>query len=125
MTLATENSDAGFDGRQTQDGDVIPSVRRHGIFRAPESIARDNLVAPARTDGLHGQRWNMKRAIPSPNASSVGPFAHEPQSAISEKFSSKGVSIISIIFISFDSSSLLSLEQSNSFLFGLIFCDHD
>lgn len=55
-------ADAGFDGRQIQLGDIIPPVRRHGILRAPERIARAELVAQARLDGLYGQRWKCETA---------------------------------------------------------------
>lgn len=51
---------AGFDGRQIQVGDIIPPVRRHGTLRAPERIARAELVAQARLDGLYGQRWKCE-----------------------------------------------------------------
>ena len=40
-------ADAGFDGRQIKAGDIIPPVRRHGALRAPERIARAELVAQA------------------------------------------------------------------------------
>jgi len=53
-------ADAGFDGRQIKSGDVIPPVRRHGTLRAPERIARAELVAQARLDGLYGQRWKCE-----------------------------------------------------------------
>lgn len=53
-------ADAGFDGRQIQLGDIIPPVRRHGALRAPERIARAELVAQARLDGLYGQRWKCE-----------------------------------------------------------------
>ena len=54
---------------------------------------------------------NVRRSVPSSNASSVTSFAQEPQPCISEKFSPKGLFIISI---SFDSFSLLSLQQSKN-----------
>jgi hypothetical protein len=64
QTYATKNliilADAGFDGRQIKDGDVIPPVRRHGTLRAPERIARAELVAQARLDCLYGQRWKCE-----------------------------------------------------------------
>lgn len=53
-------ADAGFDGRQVQPGEIIPPVRRHGTLRAPERIARAELVAQARLDGLYGQRWKCE-----------------------------------------------------------------
>ena len=53
-------ADAGFDGRQIKLGDIIPPVRRHGALRAPERIARAELVAQARLDGLYGQRWKCE-----------------------------------------------------------------
>jgi hypothetical protein len=53
-------ADAGFDGRQVKFGDVIPPVRRHGTLRAPERIARAELVGQARLDGLYGQRWKCE-----------------------------------------------------------------
>jgi len=64
QTYAVKNflilADAGFDGRQIQDGDVIPPVHRHGTLRAPERIGRAELVAQARLDGLYGQRWKCE-----------------------------------------------------------------
>lgn len=53
-------ADAGFDGRQIQPGDIIPPVRRHGTLRASDRIARAELVAQARLDGLYGQRWKCE-----------------------------------------------------------------
>ena len=53
-------ADAGFDGRQIKLGDIIPPVRRHGTLRASERIARAELVAQARLDGLYGQRWKCE-----------------------------------------------------------------
>jgi IS5 family transposase len=53
-------ADAGFDGRQVKPGDIIPPVRRHGTIRAPERIARAELVGQARLDGLYGQRWKCE-----------------------------------------------------------------
>jgi hypothetical protein len=53
-------ADAGFDGRQIQPGEIIPPVRRHGTLRAFERIARADLVAQARLDGLYGQRWKCE-----------------------------------------------------------------
>jgi transposase len=53
-------ADAGFDGRQIELGDIIPPVRRHGTLRAPERIARAELVAQARLDGIYGQRWKCE-----------------------------------------------------------------
>lgn len=53
-------ADAGFDGRQIQLGDIVPPVRRHGTLRAPERVARAELVAQARLDGLYGQRWKCE-----------------------------------------------------------------
>lgn len=53
-------ADAGFDGRQVQPGDLIPPVRRHGALRAPDRIARAELVAQARLEGLYGQRWKCE-----------------------------------------------------------------
>ena len=50
-------ADAGFDGRQVKFGDGIPPVRRHGTLRAPERIARAELIGQAHLDGLYGQRW--------------------------------------------------------------------
>ena len=54
-------ADAGFDGRQTNLGDIIsPAVRRHGTLRASERIACAELVAQARLDRLYGQRWKCE-----------------------------------------------------------------
>ena len=53
-------ADAGFDGRQVREGDLIPPVRRHGALRASERRARADLVAQARLDGLYGQRWKCE-----------------------------------------------------------------
>jgi len=55
-------ADAGFDGRQVHVGDLIPPVRRHGTLRAPDRLARADLVAQARLDGLYGQRWKCETA---------------------------------------------------------------
>jgi len=63
-SYATRNhvvlADAGFDGRQVKFGDVIPPVRRHDTLRAPERIARAELVGQARLDGLYGKRWKCE-----------------------------------------------------------------
>jgi len=53
-------ADAGFDGRQVKLGDIIPPIRRHGTLRAPERIARAELIVQARLDGLYGQRWKCE-----------------------------------------------------------------
>lgn len=53
-------ADAGFDGRQIKEGDIIPPVRRHGALRDPDRIARSELVIQARLDSLYGQRWKCK-----------------------------------------------------------------
>ena len=53
-------ADIGFDGRQIQLADIIPPVRRHGTLHAPERIARAELVAQARLDGLYGQPWKCE-----------------------------------------------------------------
>jgi hypothetical protein len=55
-------ADASLDGRITQDSDIIPPVRRHGTLRSPERVARAELVAQARWDGLYGQRWKCETA---------------------------------------------------------------
>lgn len=57
-------ADAGFDGRQVRAGDVIPPVRRHGTLRDPERIARAELVAQARLEGVYGQRWKCETVHP-------------------------------------------------------------
>ncbi len=40
--------------------EITPPVRRDGALRAPERIARSELVAQARLDGLNGQRWKCE-----------------------------------------------------------------
>lgn len=53
-------ADAGFDGRQVKEGDILPPVRKGGALRAQERIARAELVAQDRLDGLYGQRWKCE-----------------------------------------------------------------
>lgn len=50
-------ADAGFDGQNVQDGDLIPPIRRGGNLVDPDRKARAELVAAARLDGIFGQRW--------------------------------------------------------------------
>ena len=52
--------DAGFDGKTTQDEDLIPVQRRHHDVKAAARKARADLVAAARLDGLYGQRWKVE-----------------------------------------------------------------
>lgn len=53
-------ADAGFDGRGVTERDLIPPIRRGGNLVGPERIARAELVAAARLDGLYGQRWKAE-----------------------------------------------------------------
>lgn len=53
-------ADAGFDGRGVRARDLIPPIRRGGNLVDPERIARAELVAAARLDGLYGQRWKVE-----------------------------------------------------------------
>jgi hypothetical protein len=53
-------SDAGFDGRGVQEGDLIPPIRRHANLVSPERKARAELVSAARLDGIYGQRWKSE-----------------------------------------------------------------
>ena len=53
-------ADAGFDGQTVRADDLVPPVRRGGNLLHPERRARADLVAPARRDGLVGQRWKSE-----------------------------------------------------------------
>ncbi len=53
-------ADAGFDGQGVTERDLIPPIRRGGNLVDPERIARAELVAAARLDGLFGQRWKTE-----------------------------------------------------------------
>jgi len=53
-------ADRGFDCRAVDSHDLIPPVRRHRRLLAPERIARAELVAQARLDGVYGQRWKCE-----------------------------------------------------------------
>lgn len=53
-------SDAGFDGPDVQEGDLIPPIRRHGQLKDPQRIVRWELVSQARLDGAYGQRWKSE-----------------------------------------------------------------
>jgi hypothetical protein len=56
-------ADAGFDGRTVQAGDLVPPIRRGGSLLDPARLARAELVAQARLDGLFGQRWKSETAM--------------------------------------------------------------
>jgi len=49
--------DAGFDGADVEEGDIIPPIRRGGALVSSARIARQELVAAARLEGIYGQRW--------------------------------------------------------------------
>ena len=55
-------ADAGFDGRGVQEGDLIPPIRRGRGAKVvdPARVARAELVAQARLDGVYGQRWKTE-----------------------------------------------------------------
>ena len=53
-------ANAGFDGQQVQEGDLIPPIRRNGKLVDPLRKARADLVAAVRLDGLYGQRWKTE-----------------------------------------------------------------
>ena len=53
-------ADAGFDGRGVTERELIPPIRRGGNMVDPERVARAELVAAARLDGLYGQRWKAE-----------------------------------------------------------------
>lgn len=53
-------ADAGFDGRGVTARDLIPPIRRGGNLVDAERIARAELVAAGRLDGLYGQRWKAE-----------------------------------------------------------------
>lgn len=55
-------TDKGFDGRQVEEGDLVPPIRRNGKLKSSERIARMELVSQARLDGLFGQRWKAETA---------------------------------------------------------------
>jgi hypothetical protein len=56
----TQVGDAGFLGEGVEEGDIIPPIRRGGNLVSPERIARQELVAAARLDGIYGQRWKSE-----------------------------------------------------------------
>jgi len=56
-------ADAGFDGQSVQVGDLVPPIRRGGNLLDPARIARAELVAQARLDGLFGQRWKSETVM--------------------------------------------------------------
>jgi hypothetical protein len=53
-------ADSGFDGQGVGARDLIPPIRRGGNLVAAGRIARAELVAAARLDGLFGQRWKAE-----------------------------------------------------------------
>lgn len=53
-------ADAGFDGKATRPGDLVPVQRRNHDIKDPIRKAREELVAQARLDGLFGQRWKVE-----------------------------------------------------------------
>ena len=52
--------DAGFDGANVDEEDIIPPIRRGGNLVSPERIARKERVDAARLDGIYGQRWKSE-----------------------------------------------------------------
>ena len=79
-------ADAGFDGRQIKLGAIIP----HGALRAPERIARAELVAQACLDGLYGKRWKCETMHSVIKRKFGDTCVQEPRGFISEKSLSKG-----------------------------------
>lgn len=55
--------DAGFDGRATQVGDLIPVQTRGQAIKDERRLARAALVTAARLDGVYGQRWKVETVI--------------------------------------------------------------
>jgi hypothetical protein len=53
-------ADSGFDGQTVRPGDLIPPIRRGGVLKRPDRIARLELISAARLDGLYGQRWKCE-----------------------------------------------------------------
>lgn len=53
-------ADSGFDSKTVREGDLIPPIRRGNVLKAPERIARKELVSAAKLDGLYGQRWKVE-----------------------------------------------------------------
>jgi len=70
--------DAGFDGRITQVGDLIPVQARGHEIKAERLLARMALVTAARLDGEYGQRWKAELPTPSSSASWAILFARVP-----------------------------------------------
>lgn len=56
-------ADAGFDATTIQANDLIPPIRRGGALVDPARVARAELVAAARLDGVFGQRWKSETVI--------------------------------------------------------------
>lgn len=56
-------ADRGFDGRDVEERDIIPPIRRAGNITDPERKARQELVLQARLDGIYGQRWKAETVI--------------------------------------------------------------
>ncbi len=55
--------DAGFDGRATQVGDLIPVQTRGQAIKDERRLARAALVTAARLDGVYGPRWKVETVI--------------------------------------------------------------
>lgn len=53
-------ADSGFDGKQVQEGDLIPPRRNSGGIQRADRVAREELVFQARLDGVYGQRWKCE-----------------------------------------------------------------
>jgi transposase len=53
-------ADSGFDATTVHPGDLIPPIRRGGVMKLPERIARMELVLAAKLDGFFGQRWKVE-----------------------------------------------------------------
>ncbi len=53
-------ADAGFEGRATRPGDLIPVVARGYTVKSEARKARADLVSVARIEGVYGQRWKVE-----------------------------------------------------------------
>lgn len=53
-------TDKGFDAGKPHACDVIPPIRRNGKLKSAARIARDELVAALRLEGVIGQRWKVE-----------------------------------------------------------------
>ena len=104
--------DAGIDGRQIKKwGYPSSGMQTWHNFVHENALPEQSWWLRLAWKTFMDNTGNVRLFIPSSNASSVTRFAQERHPGISKKFSPKDLSIASI---SFDSSSLLSLQQSNS-----------